>query len=540
MPSVPRARTPSTVVLLSSTWLATVANIPLWQEFARLGLLDDGTGALFAAGFATIVAAATCALLSLFAWRWTLKPAIVLTLLVAAVGAYFMQAYRIVIDPTMLTNVLQTDMHEARALWSPWLLAWLGVIAGLPSWWLLRRPLAFRPWPRQALRNAATVAAAVGVVAVVGFASFQPLASAMRNHKQLRYLINPLNSFYALGSAATEPLRRGGTRPLEPIGLDARLAPASGKPPLLALVVGETARASNFRLNGYSRDTNPELAREDVVSWSNAWSCGTSTATSLPCMFSHLGQRGFADRPHDFENLLDIAQRAGLAVLWLDNQAGCKGLCHRVPNALTPRADSALCARGDCLDAALLEGLDQRLQHLPAERKARGVLLVLHQMGSHGPAYSRRSPTEVKAFQPECTSVRLQDCSREEVVNAYDNSIRYTDHVLARTIAWLKGQDANFHTAMLYVSDHGESLGENNLYLHGLPYAIAPDVQKQVPWVTWLSRGFQQQVALDCVRARAGERVTHDNFFHAVLGLLRVRTALYQPALDPYAACAAR
>jgi lipid A ethanolaminephosphotransferase len=307
-------------------------------------------------------------------------------------------------------------------------------------------------------------------------------------------------------------------------------------------VLGETGRSGNFGLNGYARDTTPNLARLQPVSFGNAWSCGTSTAASVPCMFSPFGREAFLGRRNDSENLLDVLRHAGLAVLWIDNQpGGCKGVCDRVPTVNTSGLnDPALCPKGECRDEILLGGLDQRLAALPTEQRARGVVLVLHQMGSHGPAYADRTPAAFKRFLPECTSSHLPDCSGEQLRNAYDNTIAYTDHVLASTIHWLQ-QRHDYDTALLYVADHGESLGENNLYLHGLPYALAPDVQKHVPWITWLSSGFEQHagIATQCLRARAQERITHDHLFHSVLGLMQVGTSAYRPALDAYARCAA-
>jgi len=311
---------------------------------------------------------------------------------------------------------------------------------------------------------------------------------------------------------------------------------------MLVLVLGETGRNGNFGLNGYGRPTTPELAREDVASARHVTSCGTSTAASVPCMFSHLGRSGFDSRNQDFESLMDVLQHAGLAVLWIDNQSGCKGVCDRVPQVNTSSLQHPrLCPSGQCLDEIMLERLDERLKALPAERVARGVVLVLHQMGSHGPAYHLRSPPAFKRFLPECTSNNLQDCSQAELVNAYDNSIAYTDHFLAATIGWLKARQATFDTALLYVADHGESLGENNLYLHGMPFSLAPDVQKQVPWITWLSSGYQQRssVAMDCLRARRDVPLSHDNYFHSVLGLMQVGTSAYDRHLDTYAPCAA-
>jgi lipid A ethanolaminephosphotransferase len=323
-----------------------------------------------------------------------------------------------------------------------------------------------------------------------------------------------------------------------------RTAAAQQRPPLLLLVLGETARSDHFALNGYGRPTTPQLATLGVTSQRNAWSCGTSTAASVPCMFSHLGREAYGERQQDHENLVDVLQRAGLAVLWLDNQAGCKGVCDRVPNVSTSVSTTALnratlCPEGECLDEIMLDGLDQRIAALPAERRARGVVVVMHQMGSHGPAYHKRSPADAKPFQPECTSAALQDCSRDAVVNAYDNSIAYTDRFLAGAIRWLQSRGPSNDTALLYVSDHGESLGENNLYLHGLPYAIAPDVQKHVPWISWFSSGFMQRSGLSqaCLRQRLDERVSHDQYFHSALGLLDVQTRSYRPDWDFYRPC---
>jgi lipid A ethanolaminephosphotransferase len=523
--------------------MAFAANGALWSELHRLSLLGSASGWALALGLGLATALALVLLASLLAWRWTLKPVLTFLLLAAAFGAYFMQSYRVVIDATMLVNVFQTDTREAAALFSLRLLAVVGVLGVLPVVLLWRTPVAYGPWPRRLLRNLLASAAAVLALAAVAVAIFQPLSSTMRNHKQVRYLVNPLNSVYALGYLAATPLRRDMSI-TEPIGLDARIAApataASVRPPLLVLVVGETARAPNFSLNGYARATNPELARENVASFRNAWSCGTSTAASLPCMFSHLGREAFNGRPHNYEGLLDVVQRAGMAVLWLDNQSGCKGNCDRVPHVEASQfSDPALCKGGECFDAVMLKDIDQRIAALPAERRARGVLLVMHQMGSHGPAYWLRSPPQFKRFAPECQSNNLQDCARESLVNAYDNSIVYTDHFLASTIGWLKTRAADYDAALLYVSDHGESLGENNLYLHGLPYAIAPDVQKHVPWITWLSAGFEQRsgVATACLQKAADAPVSHDHYFHSVLGLLDVQTSVYQRALDAYAAC---
>ncbi|RYF76807.1 MAG: DUF1705 domain-containing protein, partial [Comamonadaceae bacterium] len=372
------------------------------------------------------------------------------------------------------------------------------------------------------------------------------LAPLMRNEPQLRYMMNPLASLYSTGVATLRPhLQRNAQRVA--ISGDAHLLAPVGttqRPRLLVLVVGETARADHFALNGYARDTTPELARRGVMSWRQATSCGTSTLASVPCMFSHLGRTAFEARGSEYENLLDVMQAAGLAVLWLDNQSGCKGVCERVPHAAANDAAQqartpALCPDGECLDEVMLDGLDARLAALPPERVARGVVLVMHQMGSHGPAYAKRSSAALKRFGPECTRTTLADCSHAELVNAYDNSIAYTDHFLGRTIDWLQRRSASFDTGLIYMSDHGESLGEYGLYLHGMPYALAPDVQKHVPLVAWFGGGLGRRAGVDerCARAGVYAAVSHDNLYPTMLGLMGVGSSTYRRTLDLFADC---
>lgn len=536
----PAAWQPTALIVVCSLWLATAGNLALWRTLHSLTLLDGARGWAFGASMAVMLAAATALMLGLLAWRWTLKPAITLMLLTSASSVYFMLSYGVVIDASMVRNVLQTDRLEAAGLLNPWLFATLAVLAIAPALWLWRTPVRYGRWRRRTTGNALLVLVSAGVLAAALLASFQTLSSTMRNHKPLRYQINPFNTLVAVGGLAKLSTKRDAQ--VLPLGEDVHLGGSyaqRAKPPLLVLVLGETGRSGNFGLNGHDRNTTPELAGEHLASFRDAWACGTSTAASVPCMFSNLQRSGYEDRKHDQENLLDLVQRAGLAVLWVDNQSGCKGVCDRVPSVNTAHLkDPELCAGESCHDGVMLKDLDARIAALPAERRARGVLVVLHQMGSHGPAYHERSPAAFKRFLPECTSNALQDCSRDELVNAYDNSITYTDHFLASTIRWLKARSDRADTALVYVADHGESLGENNLYLHGMPYALAPDVQKRVPWITWLSNGFEQRSAVhtDCLRRLDGP-VSHDNYFHSVLGLLDLQTAVYQRPLDVYARC---
>lgn len=543
-------RRPVHAVWLIALWLAGPGNLPLWQ---RIFALDDTLAhrLTLLAGLGLVVAAASAALLSLVAWPRVFRPAATLLVLVAAFNTHFMWQYGVVMDPTMLANVAHTDAREVRDLLSLRLLGTVLLVAGPPLWWLWRRPIAARPWWSQTGRNVAGVALGLLLVVGAGLASYQSLASLMRNHKDLRYMINPLNSVYAASRVAADQLPQQ-VRALTPVGEDAALGAsyaAQQRPPLLMLVIGETARAQDWGLSGYARDTTPELRRwqqqGDLVNFAQVRSCGTNTHVSLPCIFSPLTREQGGDHTPTQENLLDVLQRAGLAVLWLDNQSGCKGVCDRVPNASTRELQlPGLCEGGECFDEAMLSGLDERIAALDPVRRARGVVLVLHQMGSHGPAYSKRTPADRKPFMTECTSNTLSDCVPAQLVNAYDNTIAYTDHFLGQSLQWLqqRAHSRQYDTGLIYLSDHGESLGENGLYLHGVPYAFAPEQQTHVPMVAWLSPALQQRsgVRQDCLRQHAAEALSHDHFFHTVLGLMDVTTREREPTLDAMTPCNAR
>jgi lipid A ethanolaminephosphotransferase len=306
----------------------------------------------------------------------------------------------------------------------------------------------------------------------------------------------------------------------------------------VVLVVGETARAANFQLGGYARPTNPALSRiKDLVYFRDVSSCGTSTAISVPCLFSDLGRAGFdAEDAKHRDNLIDISLRAGLDVQWFGNNTDCKGVCRSVPERRVDRTRHPEACLGDrpCLDGALFEDFFGSLRDIGRDR-----FTVIHTLGSHGPGYHLRYPAQFERFTPACREIDFERCTVDEIVNAYDNTLLYDDHLLARTIDRLNALGDRVDTALLYVSDHGESLGEGGTFLHALPYALAPDVQTQVPMLFWASEGFTKRLGLDpgCLRRVAEQPASHDNLFHSLLGLLQVETAARKPDLDLFSRC---
>ena len=527
------AATSDQLVLAAGLFWALAVNRPFFSAALRAQSGGDGWSWSFVASLAVLLAALHVLLTGLVSTRRSVKPVLALLTVISAFALHFMQAYGAVLDPSMLRNALHTDGAETRELLSWGLALDLALYAVLPITLLACARLEARPWRPALLSRALLLTAALAVFVGTLMWQFQPLAALMRNHKEVRYLITPANVLWSAASVLAADAR-GAAQPRQPIGLDAAPGPSWGqrsKPRVMVLVVGETVRAANWGLNGYARQTTPRLAQLPVLNFPDTTACGTSTEVSLPCMFAPVGRRNYdeaAIRGH--ESLLHVLARAGVAVLWRDNQSGCKGVCEGLPSeTVTSATAPGLCQGERCWDEGLLRGLDERLQ------RAQGTqLLVLHMLGNHGPSYFRRYPPAFERFTPACHNDDLGRCTQQEIVNAYDNAVLYTDHVLATLISTLQARAATVDSALLFASDHGESLGEKGLFLHGLPNAIAPHEQTQVPMLMWWSAGFGPGAALDrsCMQRRTSAPASHDNLFHTVLGLLDVKTALYEAPLD--------
>jgi lipid A ethanolaminephosphotransferase len=527
-----------TLLLAAALFLLLAVNRPFWRAALADRAAAEPATWLFAGAVLAAFTAFYFAAAALVANRYTAKPLLTVLFMVSAAAGYYMDRYGVYFDRAMLRNVFATNAKESAELLSRDLGLYLLAFGVLPSaavWWVRLKP---RPLGRAVLVRVGWIAGAVLAGAASLVLVFADFASLMRNHREVRHLLTPGNLVAASIGNAWGRTRHAG-EPRLPVGADAKLGPAwkaRTRPALFVLVVGETARAQNFALNGYGRATTPRLAGLDVINFPHAQACGTSTEVSLPCMFSPFGRRHYdEEKILSHESLLHVLARAGFKVLWRDNQSGCKGVCDGLPAEQLDHAHvDALCAEGQCLDEVLLQGI----QGLARDTHG-NLFLVLHQLGSHGPAYFKRYPALFKRFTPACENEDLRRCTQAEIVNAYDNSLLYTDFFLARLIEFLDGAQATHDTAMLYVSDHGESLGETGLYLHGVPQSIAPDVQRHVPFVMWLSAAFQRdfRVGGRCMRERAGQPVSHDNLFHSLLGVLDVETAAYDPAMDLFAPC---
>lgn len=528
------------LVMLSAAVLVTVYNVATWKALGRLVDFPGIKALAFDLSFAVFLWAAFTLLLTLLAWRALLKPVLVVVFVGSAAAAYFMDSYGIAIDTVMMQNVLETNPGEAGALLTPRLLAYLLGLGLLPAVLVCCWPVRYRRWLPGVFDKALTVLGCVLLIAIAAGSFYSTYAPIFRQQDKLTHFINPTNYLYASAQLVKQRYAIKQDVAVQKIGEDAQLNPAAqqrAKKQLMIFVVGETARADHFSLNGYDRDTNPELARLDVLDYTQVHSCGTSTAVSVPCMFSMFTRHDYTDKKgKTYEGLLDVLQRAGTQVLWLDNNSDCKGTCLRVPHQDIPKSQpSPFCDGKRCLDEALLVGLQPYVDSLKDN-----AIIVLHADGSHGPEYYDRYPPAQERFTPVCHTNQLGSCTQEQLVNVYDNTLLYTDHFLAQVVKFLQANQDKYDTSMIYISDHGESLGENGMYLHAAPYAIAPQAQIHVPMVMWFGNGTLPAAGIerDCLAAKRDQPdLTQDYMFHSVLGLFGVQTAVYQPTLDIFSSC---
>ena len=453
-------------------------------------------------------------------------------LVISAAVAHYVDGWGVLVDRNLIRNIIETDVREVSELLS-WSAAADLLLRGVtPAVLLLLLPLHVASGRQMVAQAGLLLMGAAGTGVVLTATLYGTLATTFRNHRELRLQLVPANYIRAVyGHFKGTP--RGTAAPI-PVAPDAwRIPQTTPRPRVMVLMVGETARAANFSLGGYARDTNRHLAGSGVIYFPNVAACGTDTATSLPCMFSNLGTGAFSvGAARAQENVLDVLMRTGVRVNWLENNSGCKGVCERIPTQTMPVTGvPQLCGGDGCYDEILLPALQRELSETREDR-----LIVLHLMGSHGPSYFKRYPPP-GPFQPTCDTNRIQSCQRMELVNTYDNTIDYTSKVIAEAIRIADRHTQNLDVAMLYMSDHGESLGENNIYLHGIPPLLAPREQKEVPMIGWIAPSAASTFGLTrrCLAAVAGRPFSHDNLFHTLLGFHAVRTNTYRPELDLFA-----
>lgn len=520
----------SQLLIIASAFIAFVFNFPFLSLLYNAVLPTTINAWLFFLSVPVLLFLITIVILSGTGALFFPRFVIGMSILVSSLLFYATKTFGIIFDRAMIQNIIETNSGETLSYLNISFFLFFVFLALFPILAISKQTIRGGFSEKVVDLLKLNVVAVMGIV-LIASCFYKDYAAVGRNNRSMAKYIVP----YAFYNSGYKFLRDQYFYPPLPYRvLDTHpttSASATQAAKTIVVVVGETARAANFSVNGYPRQTTPNLSQLNVVSFTNVSSCGTATAVSVPCMFSRLNREQYNNRlASSQDNALDIIHRAGIDVTWIDNNSSCKGVCDRIESiTFDSSRDPTLCDGDFCLDEILLAQLQQKLQL----ETRRDRLIVLHMIGSHGPTYYRRYPQKFKTFAPDCPQSDIQHCSEQQLVNTYDNTIAYTDYVLSQIIKTLNDVP---NAAMLYVSDHGESLGEKGLYLHGFPYSLSPEEQTHIPLIYWDSR-LSQQSYKSCLQENSREPISHDNLFDSLLGLTDVQTSLYQPNLDIFKQC---
>ena len=523
------------LILLSAVLFASFYNFSFFKNVLNTYSME-GMNFVYICSITILLVSFLVLLFTLLSSKYTTKPILIIAFLVSSFTAYFMDTYHVVIDDSMIRNSMQTNLSESSDLFSLKLVIYVVLLGLLPSYLIYKTKIDYKSFKNEVFSKIKTIILSLILIIIIVFSFSKFYTSFFREHKPLRYHVNPIYWIYSIGKYINTTFNSGPII-VKTIGDDAKIKEEVKhdeveKTELIIMVVGEAARANRFSLNGYEKETNPLLKKEEITNFSNMYSCGTSTAESVPCMFSIFDKADYDYKKGiSTENVLDVLKHTKYVnVLWRDNNSDSKGNALRVDfeDFRTSKTNTICEQDGECRDEGMLVGLDEYIK----KHKGEDILIVLHQMGNHGPAYYKRYPKEFEKFTPVCKSNQLEECTQEEVSNAYDNAILYTDYFLSKVINFLKPYSNDYETAMVYMSDHGESLGENGIYLHGLPYFMAPDEQKHIGALMWFDGDIKNEIDTVKLNTYKNNSFSQDNLFHTLLGLFEVETQVYKKEMD--------
>lgn len=508
----------SCIVCLS---FLAIYNATFWQEVFSHSTIP------FVIALGITVSCIMYAVLTLFSFKYVYKPFLILCFLLAAISAYSMDNFGYVVSTEAFRNIIETDSNEAYDLLHWMFVRDLTIFFIIPSLVIAYLKVDYPTYKVRFMHIILSLILCSANILLFG----KYYSSLIRNHMQIKYYINPIRPVYSMVKYTILSFKPGKVKEFMELDSQPKRISSAEKPRLVVLVVGESDRAVNHQLNGYKKQTNPLLGkRRDVLSFSNFHSCGTETTVSIPCMFSVYSREEYNDHKGRYtENVLDLLNKSDVQVLWRDNDGGCKNVCNRIEtHDLNAANIQPFCNGFECHDEVLLHNLQDYI-----DENTKDKLIVLHKKGNHGPAYYKRYPENFAKFSPICNTNDIHKCSNDEIINTYDNIIVYTDYFLDRVINQLELNSHQYQTALIYVSDHGESLGEHGVYLHAMPYWLAPKEQTHVPFIFWASSDFA--INHEYLQAIKDNEFSHDHLFHSLLGMFNVQSSVYMAELDMFA-----
>lgn len=522
-------------ILLYAVYFGFVLNIPIISRL--MDITAESNLGLFIYTAPLLLTCAFVVIFSLLALPYIAKPLFILVVISSAAACYATLKYGVLFDYGMIENLIETNSGEVISYVNLSSMSYLFFAGIVPAILIaLVRFNTQEPLLTRILKRIVLVVVAIVISLLITVCFYKDYASVGRNNAYLNKMIVPAHIFnsvkYLKNKFFTEKLayKRQGEDAVLPSAIN-------DKPTLMVLIVGETARSMNIGYNGYARNTNPYTQDMGMISFQDVSSCGTATAHSLPCMFSNLNRSNYnKNRANSQDDVLDVLKHANVDVLWKDDDGGDKSVAKGVKLiSIDANKNSDVCNGETCYDEVMLKSFDDEVANMAGNK-----LIAMHLIGSHGPTYFQRYPHQQELFTPSCNKSDIENCTDKEIINVYDNTIAYTDYVIAETIKKLQGYSKDYNVALLYMSDHGESLGEKGLYLHGTPYAFAPEEQTQVPLFMWLPQQYADAKGIDkrCLIEKAKQgSFSHDNLFHTLLGLYGVKSSVINPRLDITASC---
>ncbi|MBX2938584.1 MAG: phosphoethanolamine--lipid A transferase EptA [Ferruginibacter sp.] len=432
--------------------------------------------------------------------QWVGRVLLVLFFILNSIAVYFINTYGIIIDESMVGNVFNTNFEESSSFFSIKLIVYILILGVLPSVYILRATLEKSSWKSFFKITSLSLL----LIVSIAFANSKNWLWIDKNSKTLGGLAMPWS--YSVNTYLHH-LHEYQKNKKEILLPNAFITDSSKS--IVVLVIGESARSNNFSLYGYEKNTNPLLSQTKNLFHFKAKSCATYTTAGIKCILEHTSTDEL------YEILPNYLYRNNVEVIWRSTNWGEPPV--HIKNYQGKKDLQRDCLGDSCnYDAILLKGLQEQIESSSKNK----LLVVLHSNTSHGPTYSKRYPPQFEIFKPVCNSVELSNCSNAELMNAYDNTIVYTDYLLHQIIEKLK-QMPQYNSCMLFVSDHGESLGEKNLYMHGVPISIAPREQYEIPFLVWLSEHNPKQL-------KSLSELSQNHVFHSVLDFLGIQSPVYK------------
>lgn len=464
----------------------------------------NGVVVIFSLMILMLVANAFVYFLFLYLSRFLGKFLLVITFIINSIAVYFVNTYSIIIDESMIGNILNTKYEESSSFFSIKMILYLIFFGILPSIYIVKAKIINVSFKKFSIIVSVTLL----FMLTVAFANASNWLWIDKNSKTLGGLAMPWSYSVNLSLFYVHQAKKNEKEILLP-----NATIKDNEKSVVVLVIGESARSENFSLYGYKKNTNPLLAQKEHVYHFDAIANATYTTEGVKSILDHKKTKDL------YEILPNYLFRNNVDVVWRSTNWGEPPL--HIKNYQNKEFLKQKCKTENCnYDEILLTDLKQQIE----TSKKNKILIVLHTSTSHGPTYSKKYPSQFEIFKPVCNSVELANCSQTELINAYDNTIVYTDYILSKVIEDLKDL-SEYKSTMIFVSDHGESLGEKNLYMHGLPMSIAPKEQYEIPFIVWTSENSNKQL-------KPNKTLSQHHVFHSVLNFLSIESPIYNEEMN--------